>query len=34
MFSSCILWQYILMVFMPTLGSSAKAKDKKDKTAE
>lgn len=26
MFSSCILWQYILIVFMPTLGSSARVK--------
>lgn len=28
MFSSCILWQYILMVLIPTFGSSEKDKKK------
>lgn len=29
MFSSCILWQYILIVLIPTLGSSEKKLKKK-----
>lgn len=31
MFSSCILWQYSLMVLIPTLGSSEKNKKKQKK---